>query len=448
MTHMRYLAGLAAILMTLAGCAGETALPEATGKGTVRAINAIKGSPAVRFLIEERALDAVSYKSESAGRQWDDFEYNFNFDATLAGDIQPTRIATELLKVDADRDYTLVVTGSVTAPTVLVWEGDRPAFGDGDTTFQGRLAHLAPALGSLDFYFDAPGIEPVTGAARGTLAYGEILPPIESEAGDYVLTVTAAGDPSDIVYQSGTIRYAEQSAFVIPLFEGDALDVAPYTARSFSLSGGALAMPDNRFPPVVRLFQADIDLAVADVYTDEMLTELLVADHAFGDITGDLPTEVGGSTFYYTPAGNTGAVLFEGQLQATAAGSRNNVILFNTGSTRSALAYAPDRRSVSTVARLTALNAASNHEFIDVYVVDSGAGFEEATRRAVLGLGLPPSTVELQAGNYDVYLTVAQEETIITGPVSLTVALGDVVESIVLDVTDPSAAEFRVVPPP
>lgn len=448
MRRMRYLAGLAAVVMAVAGCTGESALPEATGKGTIRAINAAKGSPQVAFLIEERALDAIPYKSESAGRRWDDFEYNFNFEATLAGDSRPTRIATELVKIEANRDYTFVFTGSVDAPDILLWEADSRSFSEGETVFEGRLAHLAPGLGDLDFYFDAPGTAPVTGMARGTLAYGEILAPIEAEAGEYVLTVTAAGDPSNIVYQSSTITYPDRTAFVIPLFEGDALDVAPYTARSFSVDGGGIVMPDSRFPPTIRLFQASSDLAVADVYTDEALTELLVADHAFGDITGDLPFAVGDSTLLYTPAGNTGAILFERSVQSVPAGSRNNFILFSTGNERTSLAYLPDGRSVSTIVRVTALNAASNHDILDLYVGEAGTGFDNATLRAILGRGIPPSTVQLSAGSYDLYLAMSGEETIVTGPVSLDVALGDVVETIVLDVTDPSAAELRVVPSP
>lgn len=443
-----HLAGLAAIVMTVVGCAGESALPEATGKGTIRAINAAKGSPAVRFLIEERALDSIPYKSESAGRQWDDFEYNFNFEATLAGDTQPTRIATELVKIDANRDYTFVFAGSVTSPSVFVWDADGRSFTENETVFEGRLAHLAPGLGELDVYFDAPDVVPAAGMARGTLAYGEILPPFDTEAGDYVLTATTAGDPSDVVYQSSTVTYPSRAAFIIPLFEGDELDAAPYTARSFRSNGGTTAMPDSRFPATLRLFQASIDLAVADVYTDEALSELLVADHAFGDVTGDLPIVAGETSLYYTPAGNTGAVLFEDSFQTTLTGTRSNFVVLGTGTERTALAYLPDGRSVSTIAQLSALNAASNHAALDLYVADQGAGFDNARLRAVIGLGLPPSTVQLEAGSYEVYLAVANEETIVTGPVSLDVVLGDVVEAIVLDVTDPAAAEFRIVPAP
>lgn len=448
MRRLRRLAGLAAIVIAIAGCAGESALPQATGKGTIRAINAAKGSPTVAFLIEERALDAMAYKSESPGRQWDDFEYNFNFEATLAGDLQPTRIANELVKIEPNRDYTFVFSGSVTAPSIRIWEADSPDFDEGDTVFQSRLAHLAAGLGDLDFYFDAPGVAPVSGAARGTIGYGEILPPLEAEAGEYVLTVTAAGDPSDIVYQSNTVTYGAQTAFVIPLFEGDELEAAPYTARGFNLNGGTIVMPDARIPATVRLYQASSDLAAADVYSDEGLTELVVANHAFGDVTGDLPTVTGDSALYYTPAGNTGAILFEGPLQVTLAGSRNAFVVYGTGTERQSLTYRPDRRSVSTTVRLSAINAASNHELLDLYVADAGAGFENAVPRAILPLGFPPSTIQLSPGSHDIYLTVGNEDTIVTGPVGVDVALGDAVETVVFDVTDPSAAEFRILPAP
>jgi hypothetical protein len=37
---------------TIAGCGGESALPEASGEGVIRMINAIPTSPEIGFLIE------------------------------------------------------------------------------------------------------------------------------------------------------------------------------------------------------------------------------------------------------------------------------------------------------------------------------------------------------------------------------------------------------------
>ena len=47
----------------IAACGGDTAFPQATGKGTIRAINAITTSPEFGFLIEERFLSGVSFQA-------------------------------------------------------------------------------------------------------------------------------------------------------------------------------------------------------------------------------------------------------------------------------------------------------------------------------------------------------------------------------------------------
>ena len=69
MRNMLLLLGcLATVIFT--GCTGESSRPVATGKGTIRAINAIKTSPTMSFWIEERRLDTIDYKSSTAVSVW------------------------------------------------------------------------------------------------------------------------------------------------------------------------------------------------------------------------------------------------------------------------------------------------------------------------------------------------------------------------------------------
>ena len=135
----------------LGGCA-ETTLPQATGKGTIDSINAMPGSPTIGFLIEERTLGTVSYKSSLGPRSYDDLSYNFNFQFTVLGDASPTRIATQLVDVAADTNYTLVITGSVAAPGVTQWERLIREWEGSETVFEIAYAHLSPALGDIDLY--------------------------------------------------------------------------------------------------------------------------------------------------------------------------------------------------------------------------------------------------------------------------------------------------------
>lgn len=441
------LAFVAAAALAVAACSGDTAFPSPTGKGVVRALNAIEGSPDITFLNESRVQDRLGYKAASAGRRWDDFEYNFNFEVTFFGADEATRVASRLLKVEANRDYTFVLTGSFDAPTVLTWETDERVFDGSETVFEARFGHAAPSLGAVDVYFAAAGTVPVVGEALGTLAFGELLDPVDVEAGDYVVTLTTAGDPADIVYETDPFTYEAGSVLIIPVLDGDAIDTAPLNIQLLNAAGGAASLPDIRFPPTIRFIHAAIDLPPSDVYDDETLTSQVLTNHMFGDVTGDIPIAVGTTEYTYTAVGNSGAIQFESGISA-AAGTPYNFIVIGEADNRVATTLVPDRRPVATFAKLRVYHAALNHGELDLYIVDPGTAIDDVDRTAQIIYSLQFGPIALDAGSYDIYLTVADEKTIVGGPFALDLALGDSLGAVIFDTVDPATAEFRVVPPP
>ncbi len=90
----------------------------------MRAINAISTSPDFGFLIEERFLEPLKYKTASSESTWDNLSYTFNFDVLLAGDVARTRVASVLIDVENDRDYTMLLSGAIDAPDVTLWENE------------------------------------------------------------------------------------------------------------------------------------------------------------------------------------------------------------------------------------------------------------------------------------------------------------------------------------
>jgi hypothetical protein len=440
-----FLLYLAAFLA--AGCAQDSGLPTPSGKGTIRGINAIPASPAITFRIEERPLDTLAYKAASPGARYDDFDYNFNFDVLLTAE-GSTRIASVPLKVDANRDYTLVLTGDLDAPDVLVWDIDQREWNDTETVFELRFAHLAELLGEVDVYLAPAGVQPAAGAAIGSAAFGEILPPVELTAEQKILTLTAAGNPADVVYRSSALTYNARNSYLMTLFDGDETDVAPLAVRLITSAGTIAALADTRFPPTIRFFHAAAAVPAADIYDDEMLTSQVVADHAFGDVTGDIPISAGAVDFTYTAAGNAGAVLLEETVNTTS-GTHNNLILYETATgAPDTRYYMPDRRSVSIYGKLSLFHAASNHGNLNIYVVDADQPITELLPRFAVEYSGQPGGVALEAGSYDLYATPATSKTPIAGPTRLELADGDVVEIILLDTVDPASAEFSIVPAP
>ncbi len=447
---------LAAIFaIALTSCAGDTAFPTATGKGTVRAINSIKTAPGITFMIEEILIGAVEFKSASAVRQFDDLDYIFNFEARFAGESELRRISSQSLKVGKDKDYIFVIGGALASPTIAIWERDIRTWTETDTGFEANFGHSANALGPVDVYFAASGIVPVSGQEIGTVAFGEVLPPADYAAGNYVIifaeagNYSPAGEPLNVLFTSRVVTLAAQSAITISMFDADANELGPMSVRVFNSAGPTLAVPDESVASTLRFFHTSMALATSDIYDDEALTSLLVADHAFGEITGDITIAPGLTPITYTTAGDTGVILFEDDLQALL-GAHGHVYIVGETDALSAVLTIPNRRSIETRVRFSFLNTATNHDSIDIYIIVADTTFDEQLPVLTsLTVGSAPSSINLQPGGFDMYLTPAGDKTIIiTGPIRLDTALGDVIDVIALDAVDPSTVDVLFVPPP
>jgi hypothetical protein len=173
----------------------------------------------------------------------------------------------------------------------------------------------------------------------------------------------------------------------------------------------------------------------------------VLENHVFGDVTDDLPDDWGTRTITYTEAGNTGNILSESSILLPQATRVKNVLLGAAG-TYTILSSTPDRRSISNAARVQFMNTVTNFGFLDVYAVESGTLIDEQLpRRSGVGLG-SAEQLFLQAGQYDLYITPFSEKTILEGPVTIDVALGDVLDSLILDKVETSEVELRFIPVP
>ena len=433
---------------TIAGCGGKSSLPEASGDGVIRMINAIPTSPEIGFLIEERALGSIAYKSNSSPERWDDLTYTFNFEISRPL-VENTRIASRLLDVVRDLEYTFVVRGSIDTAVVDVWEIPVRTFSGSETVFEMRIGHAADALGTVDVYLGLESAAPALGDLVATLSPGEVTAPADVEQDSYVVTITADGDPANVLYQSVPTQIVASQSALITIFEGDANDTAPVTIRVFNGQGLSSALTDARFPPTARFVHATTALGTSDIYDDDALQNRIAADLAFGDVTPDIDIAVGELTITATAPGNVGAIQLEDTL-TTFAGSRVNYYFTVLADELRGAQVSVDRRSIETVARLTFFHSAANHDLVDLYVVEAGTSINDALlpRLARLSYGVQTPTISLSAGSYDIYVTTSGEKTVLDGPIGMEAGLGDVFEAVLLDRVDPSLVEFRLFPPP
>jgi hypothetical protein len=446
---MKRIATLIAAAAVLLSACGESKLPEPTGKGSIRAINAIPASPSIAFLIERRNIATADYKGATAAARYDDFLYNFNFEVLYPGDTARTNIATQPLQVVANRDYVLVVGGTLDNATITVWEGDERTWAGDETDFELRFGHAAGAFGDADVYFVPQNDVAGPNNLAATLAFGEASAASDVAEGDYTILVTAAGDINDVLFQSEEITFGAQNALLITLFDGDENDLSSMAVRSVLPSGNVVALADANTLPTLRFIHASTDLGPVDIYDDALLANRIVANQAFGGVSGDIPGPVGDTSITITPPDDTGVLLIERDYTAIA-GTFATMYLVGQAGNHSAVAQSGERRSISVQARFRLFHASSNHPTVDVYVVEPDALIdEEGPDRFALPFAFDSGYLSLLAGDYDVYITTSGEKTVLDGPFRLTVALGDVVEALILDrVATPDTVEIRLIQDP
>ena len=443
-------------VLVLAGCSGGSQFPEPTGKGTFRAINAVADSPTLEFRVENAGIitgspfvDTVAFRSVSGAQQIDDFEYEFNFDFRFPNEDRPRRLATQLQKIDPDQDYTFVLTGSMASPAVSVWSSPEREFDAADTVFEVSFAHLAASLGRVDVYFAAPGTAPVLGNAHGTLDFGDTLEPRDFPEGDFELVVTAENDPATVLYESISATYAPRIQLIVSLFDGTVDDTAPLVARALPVGAGnpILSLPDARFGSTVRFVQASRDISTADIYDDEALMNRVVADHAYQDITGEIPLASGETTFTYTAAGNPGAVQLESTVLA-GTGNRYTLYSLGAGDTVRSFFTIDVRRPVPVFAQLSLYNADASRSALFFYLLEPGASIEDGDPAFFAEFGNFAGFFNVIPGDYDLVVTASDstDRTPLAPAVPLTLSGGDVVRLLAFATDDPNVLDIQPLP--
>lgn len=446
---------LIAVLTAIAtsGCSGESNLPTATGKGAVRAINAIPTSPAVNFLIEQRQIGTVDYKRSSQTQSFDDLDYTFNFEVTLAGNSERTRVASQYIDFVKDKDYTIVLSGDLSNPDLTLWETDLRSWTESETAFQIRFSHTAASLGEVDVYFAAPEITPQLGQQVATLSFGEIAEPRDFQSGEYVLIYTPAGDPDTVLFASDTLSPTVRAASIITVFDADANDTAPLSVRVIDANGSVSNIGSPDYPPTLRLIQASAALSTADVYIEDAPDVLTTADvegHSFGDYTGDLPAVAATNYLTYTSPGDTAVILFEATQNAFP-GNRYELYLVGDTDTLTIVPTVPDRRSVESFARFSIMHAAIGHPRVNIFVIEADGDLETAAPVFFrVPVGDTPARTNLLAGSLDLYIEADDvDRTVLAGPYRLDVAAGDVIQLLLLDsVAQPEIVDIVPLPLP
>lgn len=430
-------------VLAVMGCS-KSALDTATGKGTIKAIHGSPGLGAVNFRIEERLLATINYRENLSGARYDDLSYQFNFDLPSPTDGSSTRIASSTLDVQAGVDYTFVLTGTADNAAVTVWERPEKNWEGNEPDFALSFGHVAEGWGDLDFYFAAPGTAPTAGAQVATLAFGERAAEVELAAGDYVLFITAAGNPNTVYFESGTIAQTGGRNLLIVAFEGAGTVTSQLSVQSLT-AGSNAQIADVNSASRLRAVHANIELGNADIYVGQDFDTKFVDNIGFTQFSAYQDFSATALQISVTPFDNVGVISVE-QTFSISPNGQFTTFLMGTAAEPLISLFRSNERTLDGIGTLKILQGSENHANLDLYVEAAGTDITEENARLP---GVPSramsSEIYLSPGSYELTATVRAEKTIVAGPFAFEVVGNSLQEIVIVDTVDPATADFLVI---
>lgn len=435
---------LLAAISICAGCA-ESTRQQASGKGAVRGINAIVSAPEVIFMIEERSIGGVRYKAVSGFTEYDDLDYNFNFDLLLPGQTAPGRLTGRYVDVLVDTEYTLVLSGTVANPSIIQWESPRRTWAGTETVFEADFAHLSPQVGEVDVYFETSGTAPDLGNEIGTFSYGDRVPHRELPDGVYVLTVTAPDDPATVLFQSQSIDSTPATRVTVALFDPDPSITADIGVNLINAAGTSSSLPDVNRPPQIRLLHAAFGTQNVDGYLASDFANIIFPNTGFGEISAYADFPGNSSLLTMTAVGDETSIVYEETIGITQ-NAKSTVVLRDEPATLGYTILLNDARPLSTFGVVRIANISVNHEFLDVYSLAPGTAIDSnvQARWSFLPSLLDTGYYSVTDGSQELTVTVSNEKTVLSAPITIDVTAGDIVDVVILDTADGNAVEMRV----
>jgi hypothetical protein len=433
-------------MLVLAACSSDNDNPQPTppieppvATLKLQVLHGSPDAPAVNVLVDGgEVLSDVDYKVGSGQLTLDEGTYSVQVDGILPGG-NATVIGPVDLDLAADTIYTVVAVNNVAAIEPVVISQPDIAVAAGSARL--FVLHGAADAPQVDVFVTAPGADLTASAPVGTFAFKETIGPAEVAAGDYQVRVTAAGDPSAVVFDSGTVTLNDGDDFTITALPNTSGGAAPISL--VALNGTeSLEVLDIDTPTSLQVIHASPDAPAVDVVVDG---GVLVPGLAFPTATGFVETPAGTYTVAVTVAGNPGAVAIGPVDLDLAAGVRYSVLAVGELAAIEPLILTDDPRRVATNAKVRIVHASPSAMDVDIYVTAVGADINAETP-TLENIAFKDNTgyLALPAGDYDVTVTPTGTKTAAIGPATISVSDGGIYTAVARDPL-PGAAELGLI---
>jgi hypothetical protein len=432
--NLRHLAscGLLGAVLVLTGCEEGRVSP---GRVTVQLANAAPGFETLRFRREQenpRSDSVLAFKGTQA-LAYDADTYDFFIFETTTDVNNPGRTWTFAPTLEPSTHYTFVLTevaGEV-QPVILT----NPAPPTADAQIGGF--HAATGMPAMDLYLERPGVGIAGATPRGTFGALEQMPARTLPSGEYELTLTAAGNPADVLLSSTTIVLpaGATSMFIVVAEAGQGSE--PLSV--LLLQAVPSLLYDRNATSELRVINAANDREPRDFAVDSQFSPPLFSAMPFGEPTAYAPMPLTTALLNVTPVGNPG-VLELNQNFTGIVGQRATMLFNGPAGTLTPAFIGDDGRRINRQAKMRFMNAA--YGFIAIDFVLTLPGGDPLVAPVAAQLFTPGMAAHqlLPPGEYDLYLYQAGTPTVLSGPTRIDLAAEGIYGVLAIDGPDTATA--------
>jgi len=286
-----------------------------------------------------------------------------------------------------------------------------------------QTTHANENLPRVDLYLEPSGTD-ITGATPwGTVGFKESLAPREAAAGVYELTVTEAGNQANVLLKTQPFAIDAPLTTTLVLSPDGGEGIAPLDVVLLNPSGATTLVDPSR-PARVRALNGATDQAPRDVAFNAAFSPPLFSAAAFATPTAYEPlAAAAGVPVNVTPVGNPGVL----ELASTAdvVPSRMYTTFFTGDAGALALNFwAEDRRRLAGLAKISFYGAHTVTGAPEILLLPPGTDATTAATQSIPTVVTPAtvSAITVAPGTYDLWLRDYGTTTILSGPVTITVA--------------------------
>jgi hypothetical protein len=419
---------IAAAMLTLAGCDGGRTRPPSTN---LLVVNAASSFPAIQMLRGQRSEANLDYRGSSS-LTFDSDTYNFTLRVSLPSTSEPTVVETFTYDLAAESRHLFVWAnaGGELEPILV----SQPVFDPESSNVEYTLIHAAESVPAVDLYIEPPGTDINGALPKGTVEFLGHLAPATIDAGDYVITLTAAGDPTNVLLTSPTATLSGGNSIPLVIADGADEGLAPLYLIGF----GSSAIIDTGIGSAIRVINGATDRAARDLFVNDDFAAPLVPAAPFGSVSEYADVAPGQTSITLTPAGNPSAIELEQTVPLTAGGRYSLLVSGDSGSLLAAPVVENQRRIVGQ-AVVRFMNTVNHYENVEIFLQPPGTDISTVLPNFVLPSPSATDRALFPPGSYE--LTMRASSTVINGPQTVTLSENGNYAAVMFDNADGSTID-------